>query len=140
MSQTCSKFVQLFICVLVLGGFLALPTPASARDEVTVSIHNKSHMRLHIYGAGLAEVAQIAPGKWTHITVPKKFRYQGSYHYTRQLMAVGGGSWSADRSGWTRYRNMKTCAVRTFKQKGGTFTWTLTGTAMKCDGPRGYHQ
>lgn len=135
-----SKSIQILVCALVLAGFFAVPTPAAARDEVTVSIHNKSNMRLHIYGAGLAEVAQIAPGKWTHITLPKKFHYQGGYHNTRQLMAVGGGSWSADSSGWTRYRNMKTCAVREFKQKGGTFTWNLTGTAMTCDGPRGYRQ
>jgi len=125
------------LAVAVLTGTSSL---SFAKDEVIVSIHNTSGMRLHIYAAGLKEVTQIAPGKWAHLELPKKFRYQGGYHYTRQLMAVGGGSWSADRSGWTRNRNMKTCAVRKITQKGGKFTWTLTGNAMTCEGPRGYRQ
>jgi len=139
MRFSLSKSILLLTCTLTLDGLFASPPSAFAGNEVTVSIHNQSNMRLHIRAMGSVEVGQIPPGKWMHISLPKKVRYKGTYVYTRQLMAYGGGYWQADSSGWTRYRNLKTCARRTFKQKGGTFIWELTGTVKRCE-PTGYRQ
>ncbi|NWF35316.1 hypothetical protein [Mariprofundus sp. KV] len=128
-----------WIMLSTLGAMLMFHSNAMA-GETVISINNQSGMRLHVYAAGLTEVAQMAPGKWAHITLPLNYRYRGSTFSTMQLMVVGGGSWTADRSGWTTYAHMKTCAIHEFKRNAGKLTWNITGTAMTCNGPRGYRQ
>ena len=57
-------------------------------------------------------------------------------------MAYGGGSWQADSSGWTRYRNLKTCTKRIFNHKSGAnkrVISQMTGVEKKCE-PLDYHQ
>ena len=125
--------------LLALGAMMMFNSNAMA-EETTISINNQSSMRLHVYAAGVTEIAQVAPGKWTHITLPVNYRYRGSSYSTLQLMVVGGGSWTADRSGWTTYAHMKTCAIHEFKRNAGKTTWNITGNGMSCNGPRGYRQ
>lgn len=117
--------------------------PASfARDDATVSIHNATNHRIYIRALSRIGIGQIAPGRWMHITLPKKFMYKNTFYFTRQFMAYGGGSWQADSSGWTRYRNLKTCTQRKFQHKSGNEKWIIsgiTGVAKNCE-PLGYHQ
>ena len=142
MRHLLPKSLLSLTCALALDGLFGLSPSALARDEATVSIHNTTNSRLFIRAMGRVDIGQIAPGRWMHITLPKKFRYKNISYTTRQFMAYGGGSWQADSSGWTRYRNLKTCTKRIFNHKSGANKWVIsqmTGVEKKCE-PLGYHQ
>ena len=129
------------LLVLFLSGLFVLSmscSMASAADS-RIRILNNSGMRLHVYAAGLTEVGQIKPGSGWNIQLPIKYTYKGNRMQTRQLMVVGGGVWKADSSGWTTYRDAKTCTIHEF-QANKDVDWNITGRAMKCEGPRGFRQ
>lgn len=105
-------------------------------------IRNLSSSRVFLYGmGGRSPFGHINPGKTKTLTMPGVAYHDGKYYYTNQIMAFTGGVWTTSRSGWTSMTNLGSCATRYFKNyKGSTFTWEITGTAMKCKGPMGYWQ
>lgn len=105
-------------------------------------IQNLSSSRVSLYGmGGRSPFGHINPGKTRTLRVPARAYHNGKYYYTRQIMAITGGVWTASRSGWTTMKNLGSCATRNFDgYQGSTFTWEITGTAMKCTGPMGYWQ
>lgn len=139
MHHLLSKSVLTLTCALALDGLSAFSPSSSASNKATLSIHNNTNMRIHIRAIGRVEVGQIAPGRWMHITLPKKFRYKGTEYFTRDFMAYGGGYWKANSSGWTRYLNLKTCEKRQFDHKSGQVIWKLNGMVKNCE-PLGYRQ
>lgn len=126
------------LLALALAG-LSCPAVAGS-EKITITVRNTTSMQLHVYAAGLSEVMQVPPKKSKRIRLPVRFTYRGNSGLTYQLMVVGGGHWAADKSGWTTYRDAKTCTQHNFKNKKNDVLWTITGTAKKCNGPRGYHQ
>lgn len=126
------KMISLFIAVAAI--FFTQAGANAATENLTII--NESGYRLDVYVLGRKMIAQVPPHSSKRLRLP--IRTQSGVTY--DLMVVGGGSWQADSSGWTTRRNIKTCAVHNFSSGATNHKWTITGRAMKCNGPVGYRQ